>query len=351
MIYYQFIFVILVTLIGIFSKSRSACIEKILDYTKQMTIICSDIEFKEGWKIFSIKNKIRLEEQIKYNISNSELFYLSGVLEGISSFKDMENQYINVNSTLYNFESFNIKLNNYIDSQYLYISALSQEINSDDKIYSEALQTTIKQFDGLYHGYEIAKKSILEVKYQNNIENLLLNERNQNKYSFYLDEGNKIIFNKEEYDFIFNNKDRNDHEFENILLSKKQIYYLSMIGDLGDLTLAFQESKESIKENREDIYINHFKNLQCTIFSKLIYDENNHIRDLIISHNTHNIYSLMNRYYKEYNLDLVFEHNRNKRINGYSFTSRPGDLNSKDDYYITTANLIVTETSLEILNK
>jgi len=51
----------------------------------------------------------------------------------------------------------------------------------------------------------------------------------------------------------------------------------------------------------------------------------------------------MLRIYKEYNLNLVVN---GKKLNNMRFTSRPGDLNSKDDYYTLDNNMVVMETSL-----
>ncbi len=70
--------------------------------------------------------------------------------------------------------------------------------------------------------------------------------------------------------------------------------------------------------------------------------------DLITAHSTFNIYSLMLRVYKTYN----FEFNDPKVVsNKVTFSSRPGDLNSKDDFYITDSNFTVVESSLNNWNK
>lgn len=108
-------------------------------------------------------------------------------------------------------------------------------------------------------------------------------------------------------------------------------YLLFLRSDMEDLLVAFNMTTR--KEN------------ECTIILK--YCSFNH--SLIISHNTHNLYSLMNRFYKNYDFQLYFP-NSTKKVNGYKFTSRPADLHSKDDYYKIDSNLTIMETSLEVLN-
>jgi len=59
--------------------------------------------------------------------------------------------------------------------------------------------------------------------------------------------------------------------------------------------------------------------MECTIIMKLNKDNR-----LLVGHNTHNIYSLMLRIYKKYKYG-------DQRV--IEFSSRPGDLQSKDDFY------------------
>jgi hypothetical protein len=68
---------------------------------------------------------------------------------------------------------------------------------------------------------------------------------------------------------------------------------------------------------------------------------------IMVGHNTFNIYSLMLRVYKTYVFPL---HDTNVKSN-ISFSSRPGDLNSKDDFYMMReSELVVVETSLNNYN-
>jgi len=65
--------------------------------------------------------------------------------------------------------------------------------------------------------------------------------------------------------------------------------------------------------------------------------------NLYTTHSTFNIYPLMLRIYKRYNFNFNLEAVIHKDI---SFSSRPGDLESKDDFYMLDKGLVVLETSL-----
>ena len=74
----------------------------------------------------------------------------------------------------------------------------------------------------------------------------------------------------------------------------------------------------------------------------------------MIAHNTHNMlflnssYALTLRIIKQFNLNFNNKLIKNKEI---IFTSRPGDLNSKDDFYIIESDIVVIETSLSTYDK
>lgn len=69
--------------------------------------------------------------------------------------------------------------------------------------------------------------------------------------------------------------------------------------------------------------------------------------DLIVGHTTFNIFSLMLRVYKTYDFAL---HDVGV-LSNISFSSRPGDLESKDDFILLSGtNMVVVETSLNNWN-
>jgi hypothetical protein len=85
------------------------------------------------------------------------------------------------------------------------------------------------------------------------------------------------------------------------------------------------------------------KEMSCNSLLKLTKDGN-----IAMGHNTFNIYSLMLRVFKTYHFAL---HDPNVRSN-ISFSSRPGDLESKDDFFMMhESELVVVETSLNNYNR
>ena len=101
------------------------------------------------------------------------------------------------------------------------------------------------------------------------------------------------------------------------------------MGDLEDLIPKYDPAAERLPS--------------CNAVIKLTEDGR-----ILIAHNTFNIYSLMLRVYKTYDFAL---HDTHVKAN-LSFSSRPGDLNSKDDFYmLRESSMVVVETSLNNYNQ
>jgi hypothetical protein len=115
-------------------------------------------------------------------------------------------------------------------------------------------------------------------------------------------------------------------------IPEDQFYYITMQADLEDIVEAFGNAKSI------------FKGKECTGYVKYIKEDNN----LFVGHTTHNLYTLMNRIYKSYSLDITLS--SGKKLNNFKYSGRPGDLNSKDDFYILSNRMVVLETSLDIWN-
>lgn len=66
-----------------------------------------------------------------------------------------------------------------------------------------------------------------------------------------------------------------------------------------------------------------------------------------MGHSTHNIYQFLLRTLKTYSFPT-----RDEKVGSqwFSFSSRPGDLISKDDFYVLSSGLIVMETSFSNMN-
>lgn len=93
--------------------------------------------------------------------------------------------------------------------------------------------------------------------------------------------------------------------------------------DLEDVQPCFQQQDKSTKS--------------CTIFVKYLGDK------LISGHSTMNTFTQMLRIAKTYKFKL---HNKKVVADQLTFSSRPGDFISKDDFFITSTGLNIMETSL-----
>mmetsp|Transcript_35393 Transcript_35393/g.31867 ORF Transcript_35393/g.31867 Transcript_35393/m.31867 type:complete len:316 (-) Transcript_35393:749-1696(-) len=121
-------------------------------------------------------------------------------------------------------------------------------------------------------------------------------------------------------------KDNNVQNTYNLTFD--EFYYLANAGDLEDLLPAF---KDELKTEGD-----------CTGFIKLTE------RQLYTGHNTFNMYTFMLRIYKTVEISYKNPLVRNHLM---MFSSRPGDLTSKDDFYMLSNNFVVIETSLNNYNK
>lgn len=108
-----------------------------------------------------------------------------------------------------------------------------------------------------------------------------------------------------------------------------QFYYLTNVGDLRELIPAYNTADEIAEKS-------------CTIFIKQTEE------DIYVSHSTGSYYPYMIRVIKSYNFPSRDSAVASQTI---TFSSRPGDLSSKDSYYITSSGLKITETSFINFNK
>ena len=97
-----------------------------------------------------------------------------------------------------------------------------------------------------------------------------------------------------------------------------QFYYLTSVGDFRELLPALNQQSTDLRDK------------SCTVYIRKEGD------DFIVTHSTMNYYAYMLRIYKTYSFPT-----RDARVGSESitFTARPGDFNSKDDYYTTSSGL------------
>jgi hypothetical protein len=302
--FYYFYLFITFSLFKLFSSSLNSntptklCIDqdlKIRDHSniyndpQEDFLACATFYNSEGWHIFEVKTS--------HKYSNTLRSFSAGFIEGYIYHEYINFHYKNIISSIFKNIPLSDKTKEYMYNQFKYSSELKVRENfksyknnlfhdliKEEIEYHETLEIILEQYKGLYLGY----KSAME-----------------------------------------------EHELP-VLISEEDFYLITMQADLEDIIPAFDPHRVHSK-----IFT---KEKDCSGFVKFTKKDKN----LIVGHNTHNLYTLMNRIYKFYNLDITLS--TGKKLNDFKFSSRPGDMNSKDDFYILSNQMVVLETSLEIEN-
>ena len=172
---------------------------------------------------------------------------------------------------------------------------------------------------------------------------------------------NVINFFKNQEDYLINKykENPNDVYYYNAYLLYKQFYGLrdqynkevsdekkiedmkfniiNSFGDIFDIKAHFNIPNFKNMTTKELIYYTHI-NTHCSALYKLTND----LSDLYFGHNSWYYYTMMSKMFKEYNLN--FNHPSIKAKN-VMFSSYPGSLVSNDDFYITSQDLNIIETT------
>lgn len=85
----------------------------------------------------------------------------------------------------------------------------------------------------------------------------------------------------------------------------------------------------------------------CTVIVKLVRDNEGNVKDIIMGHDTWDDFNKMNRIYKSYE----FAWGDNKEISKIVFSSYAGCVSSTDEFYEVNGKLILTETTINILDQ
>jgi len=149
-------------------------------------------------------------------------------------------------------------------------------------------------------------------------------------------------------------------------LSWQQVYQLTNAGDLEDLLRAFPDdscpqegpggwraARDAIQDpsaaewaalaDAGSVPVGVRLGMHCSGFVRLTGGAS---PDILTGHTTFNALEFMLRVYKVYNMPIA---GAVARVS--SFSARPGDLHSKDDWYALSSNLTVIETSLTVFNR
>jgi hypothetical protein len=109
----------------------------------------------------------------------------------------------------------------------------------------------------------------------------------------------------------------------------------------SDIDSKYEAHHRQVMDMEEKLWHEIALSGRCTAIVRLTEDN----KDLLVAHTSWEGYEEMLRIYKKYDIALL-----NNKADKLSFSSYPGMLSSTDDWYITSAGLLITETTLEIVD-
>lgn len=126
------------------------------------------------------------------------------------------------------------------------------------------------------------------------------------------------------------------------MLTYEEFQVISSAGDIFDLLYMNKENRKDF-DNMGNFEIEEFIRLHthCSALFKLTHDH----KELMFGHNSWAQYSRTLRIFKEYNLNYASANAKTIMCSSY-----PGMINSFDDYYITSQDLAIIETTNNIFN-
>ena len=241
-----------------------------------------------GWDFLAIGSYEKNDSKYK----DEDKAYAMGYLEGILTKDRIYSYFIDMQHFLFYDKNFTIpdKVREFLKINILYMEEMSLKNKDKDK-YWENVYYIYKQLQGLYDGYKISA-----------------------------DEEKQIDF----YDFIFipGLTDSEDAEYYNDTTSRP--HFANM-------------TSEEIK------FFTLIKS-HCSALIKLADD----FSDIWFGHNTWFSYNSMIRIFKEYRF---ITNNNDLKSKVVAFPSYPASLFSQDDFYYVDSNLLVMETTNQILNE
>jgi len=215
----------------------------------------------------------------------------TGILEGALSFKHIDyygtNQFSQWGFTP---DTIPSKLKDFMTQNLAYMRAgpPTQTLDPIDTAIWDQVESLLAQFDGIVEGYSKAAKA----------------------YNYSVSESTTLVHQGNGFNEL-------------------DLFLLNSAGDMETLVDVFRnpQTKKMFDDNN--------RLLDCSALVRWT------LSDLHVGHSTWRGYTLMNRVYK------------NIYLNGAqtAFSSQPGFISSKDDFYITGNNLVVYETTNGIFNE
>jgi hypothetical protein len=215
--------------------------------------------------------------------------YAMGFLEGSITYERIWNHYQNCNA-FFNFPSLKMPDNTreYLKQNRLWIYAMYQQNGAKDAYWNQAYNI-FRQFEGLIDAYNLKVTNEKKISVE---EAMIMNSHDISELAYW-------------------NKTETRPQFH--------LWTASKISDYVD------------------------EHTHCSALIKVAADYS----DIWFGHNTWTSFASMTRFFKEYRFKSNLKQEKSKTI---AFSSYPGAVNSIDDFYITSSDLFVTETTNSIFN-
>lgn len=331
-----------------------------------------------GWNKLSIST---------YKEANAyQQAYLAGYLEGRMSAEDIYNFYENLRinndgdgnsfAQMYNFF---VEVAESIKKKVYDLKKTANKLPYDEQVFWAQMIIGYTQLEGLVQGYNyevnrMENKSPSEIVQE---AKKIVSENSSAIMSEYDQDGIKVlqsvILSKRKGNHKHGRNQRNKrktatnrHKTKSRTLTLADFLIIQADGEVPELMRIFGYIEPALRKGRAKLGSkNYFKNVfgidtkdpltfwsklmwrsKCSAFIKVTKDDAGKWKDLLAGHATWTSYTELLRTYKHYNFELEIK-GQFKRSE-ITFSSYPGTISSTDDYYITSNQLLVMETTIEI---
>ena len=272
---------------------------------------------KIGWSHLNIKTFNKAQADVQSFAAG----YLEGLLcaqEIIEFFKNLvglhENEQAELNSTLKYYARVEQSIRKKTSKEELLTAS------DDDKKYWLTVAMVQAQTDGMLAGYNAAR------------QNMVLEELDLAKLYFLNGDGEVPELMK-----AAKRESNSNYRFSENFLKKPELF-----------------SKEYLLRNfgssdPEKVWLNLMKTSHCSAFIRPLINDSGLLTDVLFSHSTWDSYSEMHRIMKSYEFEYTLVSERKNF--SVLFSSYPGTITSTDDFYTINRHLVVSETTIEILDE
>lgn len=301
--------------------------------SKKISIHSQENQDGSNKKIANLKynksiNKIgfhKLEIKTFSNVNSLFQCYVAGFLEGRTTHQEIHDYFNNIHIFFDGYSEDSLK--DLYDVYQITYNYIYDSINADSfsKLDDEDLRKWYhiaclkSQLDGLYQGYNsIAEKKLTLL------------------------------------DFMFINSEGNYGDIQNII---KMTNMTQLKEEADDFSTNENLMKIYNSTNIEEIWRNLVRHSHCSVIVKLIHDKISGKYDIISGHDTWSSYAELIRTLKTY--DFAFDSCENSSCESsvldkpkkIVFSSYPGVLFSGDDFYVLNNQVVLLQTTLNVLDR